>query len=180
MRLAAEAEKDAANDRAKARREEARAEADAVKIQAEAKKADMLAEAEGREKIVAAENSLSAEIIRMKLQLARLEAMPGIVEQMVKPAEKIDSIRIHQVGGLAGGAGAGAANSDGKPVVNQALDSIMGMAVQMPALTKLGEELGLSMEKGLGGLDLDGAPAKPDPADEPVDPETAKRIEAAE
>jgi flotillin len=37
-------------------------------------------------------------------------------------------------------------------VVNQALDSIMGMAVQMPALKKLGEELGLSMEDGVSGI----------------------------
>ena len=166
VKLAATAEKEAAEDRAEARREaargaadalreEARADADAVVARAEAKKADMLAEAEGREKIVAAENALSDAIIAMKLQIARLEAMPGIVEQMVKPAEKIDSIRIHHVGGLGQGAGA-AANADGKPVVNQAMDSILGMAVQMPALKKLGEELGLSMEKGLGGLDLYG------------------------
>ena len=39
-----------------------------------------------------------------------------------------------------------------KPVVNQALDSIMGMAVQMPALKRLGEELGLSMDAGLSGM----------------------------
>ena len=106
----------------------------------------------------------------MKLQLARLEAMPGIVEQMVKPAEKIDSIRIHHVGGLGQG---GAANDGGKPVVNQALDSIMGMAVQMPALRKLGEELGWSMEKGLAGLDIGG-----DASSEPG--EDSKRLDAAE
>ncbi|WP_308917865.1 flotillin family protein [Jannaschia sp. LMIT008] len=180
LRLSAAAEKDAAQDRADARREEARAEADAITIRADAKRADMVAEAEGREKIVAAENALSAEIVAMKLQMARLEAMPGIVEQMVKPAEKIDSIRIHQVGGLTGGAGGGAGDG-GKPVVNQALDSIMGMAVQMPALRKLGEELGLSMEKGLSGLDLDGtgdARTGEGPGDDtPSDP---KRLDAAE
>ena len=178
VRLEAQAEREAAEDRAEARREEARAQADAVTIQAEAKKADMLAEAEGREKIVAAENALSDAIIQMKLQLARLEAMPGIVEQMVKPAEKIDSIRIHQVGGLNGSTGGGAANEGGKPVVNQALDSIMGMAVQMPALRKLGEELGVSMEKGLGGLDLgDGTGEPTEDADQPSEP---PRIDAAE
>ncbi|KIC13313.1 flotillin domain-containing protein, partial [Leisingera sp. ANG-Vp] len=47
---------------------------------------------------------------------------------------------------------AGAGNGAEKPVVNQALDSIMGMAVQMPALKKLGEELGLSMENGVSGV----------------------------
>jgi hypothetical protein len=53
--------------------------------------------------------------------------------------------------GLGGSAGGGAGAGD-KPVVNQALDSIMGMAVQMPALKKLGDELGLSMEGGVAGL----------------------------
>ncbi|WP_171234114.1 flotillin family protein [Ruegeria sp. HKCCA6837] len=152
IRLAAQAEKEAAADRAEARREEAQAEADALNIRAEAKKNDMLAEAEGKRAIVEADNALSAAQIRMKVDMARIETMPSIISEMVKPAEKIDSIKIHQVGGIgAGASGGGAANSD-KPVVNQALDSIMGMAVQMPALKKLGEELGLSMENGVGGV----------------------------
>ena len=153
IRLAAQAEKEAAADRAEARREEAQAEADALNIRAEAKKNDMLAEAEGRRAIVEADNALSSELIAMKLDMARLEAMPAVVAEMVKPAEKIDSIKIHQVGGIGAGAPySGAANSGDKPVVNQALDSIMGMAVQMPALKKLGEELGISMEDGVAGV----------------------------
>ena len=167
IRIAAQAERAAAEDRAEARREEARAEADAVTITAAAKKADLVAQAEGQEKLIAADNALSDEIIAMRVQLARLEAMPGIVAEMVRPAEKIDSIRIHQVGGLGhGGGGAGGGGAD-KPVVNQALDSIMGMAVQMPALRALGEDLGMSMEKGLGGLDVtgDGLPSEPEGSD---------------
>ncbi len=151
IRLAAQAEKEAAADRAEARREEAQAEADALNIRAEAKKNDMLAEAEGKRAIVEADNALSAEQIRMKVDMARIETMPSIISEMVKPAEKIDSIKIHQVGGISAGGAGGAASGD-KPVVNQALDSIMGMAVQMPALKKLGEELGLSMENGVGGV----------------------------
>ncbi|WP_208348589.1 flotillin family protein [Pseudaestuariivita rosea] len=147
IRLAAQAEKDAAEDRAAARREEAQADADAITIRAAAKKADLLAEAEGRRAIVDAENATDANIVSMKVDLARLEALPGIVAEMVKPAEKIDSIRIHQVTGMAGPNGGGAGGD--KPPVNQALDSIMGMAVQLPALKKLGEELGVSMENGL-------------------------------
>ena len=87
------------------------------------------------------------------IDLARLQALPEIMAQMVKPVEKIDSIRIHQIGGLGGASGAGAGGAQGdKPVVNQALDSIMGMAVQMPTLKKLGEELGLAFDGGLSGL----------------------------
>ena len=153
IRLAAQAEKDAAQDRAEARREEARADADALTIRAEAKKTDLLAEAEGRRAIVEAENAIAEEIVNMKVALARLEKLPEVVAQMVKPAEKIDSIKIHHLGGMNGlpGAGGGAGGGDKAPI-NQALDSIMGMAVQMPALKKLGEDLGVSMEDGVAGL----------------------------
>ncbi len=166
IRLAAQAEKEAAADRAEARREEAQAEADALNIRAEAKKNDMLAEAEGKRAIVEADNALSVDQIRMKVDLARIETMPSIISEMVKPAEKIDSIKIHQVGGIGAGSNGGAANSD-KPVVNQALDSIMGMAVQMPALKKLGEELGLSMENGVGGVVNGALEPTVEPKDQP-------------
>ncbi len=157
VRLEAQAEKEAAADRAEARREEAQAEADAITIRAEAKKKDMLAEAEGTRAITDAENALSAELIAMKVALARLEAMPAILAEAVKPAEKIDSIRIHQVSGLGGGSfGGGLTEGGEKPVVNQAIDSVLGMAVQMPALRKLGDELGLSMDGSIAGL-VDGA-----------------------
>ncbi|MEM9011141.1 MAG: flotillin domain-containing protein [Pseudomonadota bacterium] len=152
VRLAATAEKDAAADRAAARREEAQADADAVSIRAEAKKKDLLAEAEGQRAIVEAENALSDAIVEMKVALARLEAMPKVVAEMVRPAEKIDSIKIHQVSGLGGAGGSGsngAAPTDGKTPVNQALDSILGMAVQLPAMKSLGDQLGLSLEDGL-------------------------------
>lgn len=153
IRLAAQAEKDAAQDRAEAHREEARADADALTIRADAKKTDLLAEAEGRRAIVEAENAIAAEIVNMKVALARLEALPEVVAQMVKPAEKIDSIKIHHLGGMNGLPGSKNVASDtGKAPINQALDSIMGMAVQLPALKKLGEDLGVSMEDGVAGL----------------------------
>jgi uncharacterized membrane protein YqiK len=93
-----------------------------------------------------AENVLEDRMIRMKEELARIEALPRALAEMVKPAERIESIRIHNVTGLGGGGGLGAASGgEGKTPVNQALDSILGMAVQLPALKTLGEELGLSM-----------------------------------
>ncbi|MCP4820396.1 MAG: flotillin [Shimia sp.] len=166
IRLAAEAEKDAASDRAAARMEEAQADADALKIRADAKKADLLATAEGQTAIANSENELSRDIIEMKLRLAMLEAMPRIVEQMVKPAEKIDSIKIHQVTGMNGAAGSG--KGEGGTPVNQALDSVLGMALQMPAMQALGKELGISLENGVAGVTdslvkpADDADTKPD------------------
>ncbi|SMX31987.1 Inner membrane protein YqiK [Maliponia aquimaris] len=179
IRLAAAADRDAAVDRAAARREEAQADADAITIRAEAKKLDLLAEAEGKRAIADAENVLSAELIAMKVDLARLEALPKVLAEAVKPAEKIDSIRIHHVSGLNGAGGSGGMGGAGdKPPVNQALDSILGMAVQMPALRKLGEELGLSMDGSIEGL-MGGKPALPaTPAESatktPKDPKAAK------
>ncbi|QTN37020.1 flotillin family protein [Cognatishimia activa] len=162
VRLMATAQKDAAEDRAAANREEAQGDADAITIRSEAKKSDMLAEAEGRRAITDAENALSDALINMKVALARLEAMPKVLAEAVKPAEKIDSIRIHHVSGLNQGGAGGTGGGDGKAPINQALDSIMGMAVQMPALKKLGDELGLSMDGSISELlDTDDAVETP-------------------
>ena len=162
VRLMATAQKDAAEDRAAANREEAQGDADAITIRSEAKKSDMLAEAEGRRAITDAENALSDALINMKVALARLEAMPKVLAEAVKPAEKIDSIRIHHVSGLNQGGAGGTGGGDGKAPINQALDSIMGMAVQMPALKKLGDELGLSMDGNITELlDTDDAVEAP-------------------
>ena len=154
IRLAATAEKDAASDRASAKLEEAQADAKAMIVRADAKKADLLATAEGQTAIANSENELSAEIIAMKIRLASLEAMPAIIAEMVKPAEKIDSIKIHQVTGMghaAGAVGSDGASGGGTPV-NQALDSVLGMALQMPAMQALGKELGISLENGMAGV----------------------------
>ena len=152
IRLAATAEKDAAADRAAAKREKAQADADAIIVTSEAKKLDLLAEAEGRRALVEADNVLSSRVVDMKVNLAKLEALPAIIAEMVKPAQKIDSIKIHQVTGLTGGNFGNGIPAADKPLVNQALDSIMGMAVQLPALKKLGDELGLSREDGVSGI----------------------------
>jgi uncharacterized membrane protein YqiK len=154
IRLAAAAEKDAASDRASAKLEEATADANAITIRAEAKKADLLATAEGQTAIANSENELSSEIIAMKIRLASLEAMPAIIAEMVRPAEKIDSIKIHQVTGMGNGgvSGNGNGNGNGGTPVNQALDSVLGMALQMPAMQALGKELGISLENGLAGV----------------------------
>lgn len=150
LRLSAEAEREAAADRAAAVREEAQAEADAVTIRAAAKKADLLAEAEGRQALANSENTLSAEIIALRIALARLEAMPKIVQEMVKPAEKIESIRINHITGLSQGNGGG--GEAGKAPVNQAVDAVLGAALQLPVLKKLGEEIGISLDDGLAGV----------------------------
>ena len=115
---------------------------------------ELAVKAGGQKAYNEAENTLSDEIVALRRDENRLEALPKIVEQMVKPAEKIESIKIHHVTGALGrngAAGTGETSSE-KPPVNQALDSIMDMAVQLPALRKIGEELGVSLEDGLTGI----------------------------
>ena len=113
-----------------------------------------------------ADNAMSPEVIDLARDKARLEALPKIVEQMVRPAEKIDSIKIHHITGGAldrsRSSGGGERGGD-KPPVNQALDSIMDMAVQLPALRKIGEDLGVSFEDGMSGVvDGDRKPSRDD------------------
>ena len=80
----------------------------------------------------------------MELEKARLEAMPKILAEMVKPAEKITGISVNHISGLGGSSGESAA----KPPVAQTIDSIMDMAVQMPALKKIGDAIGVNLEDG--------------------------------
>jgi uncharacterized membrane protein YqiK len=145
VRMSAAAEKDAAADRAKARVEEARADADALELRSAARKQELLAQAEGQRALIAAENEMAGPIVAMKVDLARLEALPKVVAEMVKPAEKIDSIKVFQVSGLGAGA-AGEAGSGDKPPINRVLDSILDMAVQLPALKNIGADIGASLK----------------------------------
>ena len=88
--------------------------------------------------------------------------MPELVAQMVKPVEKIEGIRINQITGFSDHNNVGGGEG-GKPLVNQAIDGMLGMAVQLPVLQKLGRELGVNLEQGLSGInDNDDPEAPPD------------------
>lgn len=137
--IAADSDKATAKDKAAARREEG-----------DATKAIRLGEAEANKARIEAENTRSEAMIAMELEKARLEAMPKIVSEMVKPAKKIKSININHLSG--GGFGGSSGKSGDKPVVNQALDSIMEMAVQLPVLKKIGDSIGMNFEDGISGL----------------------------
>jgi uncharacterized membrane protein YqiK len=131
----------------------AKAEASATTTRAEAQRIRLMAESEGTRALIAAENSRTADLMRMQLEQYRLDRMPEIIGQMMKPAEKIDSIRIHQVTGFGGttqlangGGPAGAGTSDpSKPPMTQVMDSILGMALQLPALKSIGESIGVDL-----------------------------------
>jgi uncharacterized membrane protein YqiK len=132
----------------------AEAEAKAMMDRAKAERDQLVARAEGTAALVNAENSQTPELIRMKLDMARIDALPEIVARMLKPAEKIESIRINNITGFGAGGPYGPSNGAGaeRPSINQVVDGVLSMALQLPAVKKLGEEVGLNIGEGLQGL----------------------------
>ncbi|MXQ07317.1 flotillin [Alphaproteobacteria bacterium GH1-50] len=112
-----------------------------------------LAEAEAEAARINAENARSEALMAMEMEKARLEAMPQIVREMVKPAEKIKGININHVTGLDRAAGGG---GNGSPV-GQTIDSILDMAVALPAMKKIGDSIGVNLD---GVLPEDGKSGK--------------------
>lgn len=161
--VAAEAEKAASNDRADAVRIEATAaaekhriiaegEANAEKLRAEGLQAVYAVEAEGKRAVNEAANTLSPEQIAMQIKQALIEALPKIIEQQVKPMEKIDGIKILHVDGLHTNGG-GAATGGGAGVADQAVNAALRYRTQAPLLDALMKELGIDSEAaGLNGL----------------------------
>ncbi|KQI71733.1 hypothetical protein AN191_12225 [Loktanella sp. 5RATIMAR09] len=132
-KIAAASDKATAADKTAAKREEA-----------EALKAVKLAETEANLAQINAENARSEAQVAMELELARLQALPKILSEMVKPAEKITGISINQMSGL-GRTG----NEGSTSPINQTVDAIMDMAVSLPALKKLGENIGVEVDTTL-------------------------------
>ena len=146
----------------------ARAESEATRTRADAERLRMLAESEGSRALIASENSLSESLMSMKLEKYRLDRIPDILQQMMKPVEKIDSIRIHQVSGFGsssgapGSAGAGSGDAgNNKPPVTQVMDSIMGMALQLPALKSIGDQIGVDFSSAVNIAPPKTPPDKP-------------------
>ena len=151
VRVSASAEKEAALDRA-----------EALTIEAQAKQAAALAEAEGRRAINEALNTLSAAQIDLQVRTMLLQQLPNILEQAVRPMEKIDSIRIFQVNGMpgasndggatngqggAGGSGAGVGATFPEQVMNSALQ----YQIAKPIVDAVMKDAGLSNE-GITGV----------------------------
>ncbi len=131
------------------------AEAKATSVKAEARRHELKSEAEGKAALIAAENDTSDAVLRTKLEQHRIDKMPAIIEQMVKPAEKIESIRINQVNGLGLGVQGNDNASTPTSPFNQVVDGVLNMAVQLPAMQKLGKQLGVNLQ--LAGDDEDDA-----------------------
>lgn len=171
IRVDAEAERDAASNRAEAARLEAQGEAEAEKLRAEAARVRFEVEAAGQKAINEAANILSSGQISLQTKLALLKVLPDLVRESAKPMEAIESIKIVQVDGLTNGGGkggSGGAASTGGGSGNLATDAVsaaLAYRAQAPVLDGLMKELGLdgsslnSLVKGpaeqTGGFDAE-------------------------
>ncbi|GGD37990.1 flotillin family protein [Croceicoccus pelagius] len=147
VKVEAEAERDAARNRAEAARLEAEGEAEAEKLRAEADRVRFEVEAAGQRAVNEAANILSSSQVSLQTKLALLKALPDLVRESAKPLEAIDSIKIVQVDGITGARGA-----DGKPVAagpgggnlaSDALSAALSYRAQAPVIDGLMKELGL-------------------------------------
>ncbi|MDH5356625.1 MAG: flotillin family protein [Gammaproteobacteria bacterium] len=156
--VAAEAEKQAAEDRADAVRTmanaesekhsiEATGEAAAVKLRADADSRRFEVEAEGNRAINEAANLLAPEQIAMQIRMELLKVLPDVIRESVKPMEQIDGIKIVHVDGLNGGSvpSGDVAGSGGNPnLADQVVNSALRYRGQAPLIDSLLSEIGMN------------------------------------
>ncbi len=157
--VAAEAEKQAAEDSAEAVRTMASADADKLKISAsgEAESTRLIADADERRLEVEAAgklainesaNVLSQEQVAMQVRIELLKVLPDVIRESVKPMEQIDGIKIIQVdginGGSAGGDGGEGGGSGGGNLADQVVNSALRYRGQAPLIDSLLSEIGMS------------------------------------
>ncbi|ETI65414.1 membrane protein [Sphingobium sp. C100] len=172
VRVEAEAEKQAAADRAEAMRLGAEGEAEAAKLRAEADRVRFEVEAAGQRAVNEAANILSSDQVSLQTKLALLKVLPDLVREAAKPMQSIDSIKIVQVDGLTGhGGGDGATVMAGgdQNLANAAVSAALRYRAQAPVID------GLMKELGLDGSSLD-ALVKGAAAPAPVAPIIAEPI----
>ncbi|MEJ2409917.1 MAG: flotillin domain-containing protein [Novosphingobium sp.] len=147
VKVEAEAEKEAAFNRAEAVKREAEGEAEAEKLRAEAARVRFEVEAAGQRAINEAANLLSSDQVSLQMKMALLKVLPEVVRESVRPMEAIDSIKIVQVdgltqrGGASGGTGTPIAGSGN--LANDAVSAALAYRAQAPVIDGLMKELGL-------------------------------------
>ena len=140
--VAAEAEKEAAENKAQAIKISAQAEADAAKIAAEAQEKTYAVEAEGQRKINEARNAMSAAVIEFEITRERLRIIPLALAEAVRPLEKIGEVRIIDMGGGLGGLAGGAGGNGGK--ADSLVDALLAYRAQSPVIDSLLREAGFT------------------------------------
>ncbi len=125
-----DAEAYAVVEAAKAELEAAEVQAQAKRILAEALLVEAKAEADGEEALINSKNQAEPQVLVSDAVLALVEALPQVTHELMKPAERIESIRVLDLGGNSGGNG----NLGG---MNRILGSIINAGAAMPLLKEL-------------------------------------------
>jgi uncharacterized membrane protein YqiK len=144
IRILAEAEKAAAQDRA-----------DADRIAVAALEERLRVEADGKEKINIAENLRSDASRKSALHKALVENLPAIIRESVKPMERIEGIKILHVEGLPGLSSGTGLTGSGDPaktdggsrdgnLAEQVVSSALRYRSQAPFVDTLLSEIGLT------------------------------------
>lgn len=142
IRVAAEARKDAAVNDAEAVRVTADADSEATLKRAEA-------EAEGVEKLNAAKNTLTMDVMGFEQKMKLIGELQGIMEQSMKPVEKIESIKMFDFGnGNVPGFKDGANSSNGVNAPagsfpQQMTDALLAYRAQIPLVDSMLKDMGL-------------------------------------
>lgn len=155
----------------------AQAEALAEKARLEAEELRNATDAAAVRAMTDAENTMSEELMSLKLRLSVIDHLKDIIRESAKPMENINDIRILQVDGVLGQSGI--TGGDGEPaprgsgtLPDQLVDSALRYRTQAPVVDSLLGELGLSgsdskafrgfLREQLGGKDE----SEPDTSDE--------------
>lgn len=128
---------------------EAQGKSEAILSIAEAKKKEYEIDANGKKALTEAENAISQDILKFRLQEALIKVLPQIVEQMVRPMENIDSIKIIDANGLIGGGSQGVAGSvtnGPKSFANDILDATLKHKAYTPMLNNLMSDLDMNVD----------------------------------
>jgi len=144
VRIAAEAEKLAAEDKAEALRMQANAEADAIRIKVDADREKYAVDAEGQRLMNEALNSLSEAQIALKRVLSLHENLPSIIRESVKPLENIEGMKIVSIDGLGKMGdinGNGIMHSDAQASGQSLPESLVNSALKHRAMAPLVDSL---------------------------------------
>lgn len=142
----AEAEKQAAADRADARRRTAEGESEADKIRALAAKIRYEIDAAGTRQMNEAQNILTPEARQSAFRMRLVDKVDAIIRESVKPMEKIENIRILQVDGLGGGGGGNGngGGGEGAGIADNVVTSALRYRAQAPIVDALLKEIGIA------------------------------------
>jgi uncharacterized membrane protein YqiK len=156
IKVQAAAEKSAAEDRANAIITQAEAEKRRDELHAEATLAIGVAQADALRQRNDAENSISETAATLRLRLAMVAEVRGMIAEAVRPMEKIDSIRIMDLDGFApggnggGAAGGGSNGGSGGTTTERIVDAALTHRMNAPIIDQMLSEIGIV--GGLAGL----------------------------